>query len=141
MALWRFLDYVTEDGRNLIQEWYAEQDAAVQAQFDATLFMLGAFDDWEDPSLLEFRPLSRKHIGLGEVRFHLSTTTAGAKRPHRRRFRPVGIWPVLAEREFILLLGCEKTRMTYKPHGAFDVAAALRAALVDQGKGTTCEHI
>src|SRR6266849_5914645 len=106
MSLWAFFDYITEDGRNLVHDWYVIQDPAVRAQFDATLFILGALQEWE--GVEEFKPLTNKHLGLGEIRFHVDETTPGAKRPHRRRFRPVGIWPKLKDGEFILILGCEK---------------------------------
>jgi hypothetical protein len=37
MALWRFMDYCSEAGNNLIEEWYLDQSENVQADFDATL--------------------------------------------------------------------------------------------------------
>ena len=106
MPVWTFLDYVTEDGRNLVQEWYAVQDARVRAEFDQTLEWLRGISDWEDEDVEQFKPLKQKHVGLGEVRFHVLATQAGSKRPFRRRFRPVGLWPPTREFQFILLLGC-----------------------------------
>lgn len=140
MALWTFFDYITEDNHNLIEDWYSFQDPEVQAEFDATLFVLAATDDWEDPHVEEFKALTRKHMGLGEVRFHISAFAPGAKRPHRRRFRPVGIWPGFVHREFILLLGCEKRGKQFIPHDAFGVALTHKA-LLEAGRGTTREHV
>ena len=140
MALWRFFDYITEDGQNLVEDWYIVQDPAVQAQFDATLLILSAVDDWEDEDVEEFKPLTHKHIGLGEVRFYLDAFAPGAKKPHRRRFRPVGIWPPAVDREFVLILGCEKSGRTFIPHDAFGVALSHKA-LLEQGRGTTNERI
>lgn len=140
MALWGFFDYITEDGDNLIADWYDAQDPEVQAQFDATLFLLGATEDWEDEKVKEFKPLTEKHVGLGEVRFHVNALAPGAKRPHLRRFRPVGTWPPTVDHEFVLILGCEKSGRTFMPHNAFDLALDHKARL-EQGRGTTRERI
>ena len=140
MGLWRFLDYVTEDDHNLMQEWYVVQDPEVQAQFDATLLILGAVEDWEDEDVEESKPLTCEHQGLGEVRFHVEALAPGAKRPHRRRFRPVGIWPPVVSHEFVLILGCEKSGKTFMPHDAFGLALCHKT-LLEQGRGTTRERI
>src|SRR5258708_35075151 len=68
MPLWRFLDYCTDDHppRNLIQIWYGQQSVDVQAEFDATVAILGATEDWR--KVKEFRELIRKHAGLGALR-------------------------------------------------------------------------
>jgi hypothetical protein len=140
MALWRFFNYITEHGDNLIADWYDAQDPEVQAQFDATLFLLGATEDWGDEKVMEFKPLTGKHVGLGEIRFHVIALAPGAKRPHRRRFRPVGIWPPRVDHEFVLILGCEKSGRTFIPHNAFDLALNYKS-LIEQGRGTISERI
>src|ERR1700683_5534698 len=93
MALWRFFDYITENGQNLMQGWYDAQDPEVQAQFDATLLFLAGTADWEHEEVEEFKPLTERPLGLGEVRFYVDWRAPGARKPRRRRFRPVGIWP------------------------------------------------
>ncbi len=140
MASWKFFDYITQEDRNLIGEWYDSQDTKVQAEFDATLLILTAIDDWEDDEVEEFKPLTNKHRGLGEVRFYVDSLAPGAKRPHRRRFRPVGVWPPSAPREFVLLLGCEKIGRQMVPHDAFGVALKHKTML-ENGKGRVREHI
>jgi hypothetical protein len=140
MGLWKFFDYVTEDNVNLMEEWYKVQDPEVRARFDATLFILGATEDWDDENVEEFKALTKAHAGLGEVRFFVDALTPGAKRPHKRRFRPVGIWPPIISREFIMILGCEKSGRTFKPHDAFGLAVRHKA-LLEQGRGTTNERI
>lgn len=140
MALWRFFDYITEDDHNLMEEWYALQDPEVQAQFDATLFILGATEDWEDEKVLEFKPLTAEHSGLGEVRFHVMALAPQAKRPHRRRFRPAGVWPPATHHEFVLILGCEKSGRSFVPHDAFGLALRHKS-LLEQGKGSIRERI
>ena len=122
-----------------MEDWYQAQDPEVQAQFDTTLLILGATDDWGNEDVEEFKPLTERHQGLGEVRFYINALAPGAKRPHRRRFRPVGIWPSI-NREFILILGCEKQGKTSIPHGAFDKALEHKADL-QQGKGRLRERI
>ena len=134
------MNYVTADGENLIRTWYERQEDVVRAQFDATLAILRATEDWEAQNVEEFKPLTKAHVGLGEIRFDIEARALGAKRPHKRRFRPVGIWPSVKDREFILILGCEKYGRTFIPHAAFDIAMDLKAKL-EAGKGTICEHI
>ena len=140
MALWRFLEYVTEDGRNLVAEWYEVQDPEVQAEFDVTLLLLSATEDWEDEEFEAFKPLTKKHAGLGEIRFYINALAPGARQAHRRRFRPVGIWPPSTKREFVLILGCEKRGRQSIPHDAFGLALRHKA-LLEEGRGTTHERI
>lgn len=121
-------------------EWYATQDPEVQAQFDATLFILSATKDWEDENVEEFKALTKAHAGLGEIRFFVDALASGARRPHRRRFRPVGIWPPAENRKFAIILGCEKSGRTFIPHDAFYVALRHKN-LLEQGRGTTSEWI
>lgn len=111
-----------------------------QAQFDATLMILQATPNWEAADVEEFKVLTGKHKGLGEIRFHINVSDHGSRRPYRRRFRPVGIWPPIVEGEFIILVGCEKRRATYTPHAAFDIAL-MRKVEFEKGKGSTSEHI
>lgn len=132
MALWRFMDYCTEDGRNLIQEWYAAQAEAVKAAFDATLFILAATEDWTVKKFDGFKILTERHVGLGEIRFDLMLNRK------KRKFRPVGIWPP-SGRDFMILLGCEKSGRIYTPLNAFDLALEYKAQF-EQGRGTICEH-
>jgi hypothetical protein len=138
MALWRFLDYRADRGtpplRNLIQDWYGAQGVDVQAEFDATVGVLGATTNWRKAK--EFKPLTKKHTGLGELRFSVKTKKHG--KVVIRRFRPVGIWREEAG-EFIFLIGCEKAHGVYDPAGAFDLALDLKAKL-ESGEGELCEH-
>ena len=131
MALWRIMAYHPEPESCPIQEWYAAQDEGVQAAFDAVLTTLGATVDWIDT--WQFKALTRNHVGLGEIRFKLEG-------PPMRRFRPVGIWPPLREREFILLLGCEKNRHVYIPPDAFMVALQHKRQL-EAGEGEIHDYV
>jgi len=119
MALWRIKAYHRADDSCPVQDWYATQDETVQALFDATLATLTATVDWTDTKA--FKVLTKKHAGLGEIRFKIEE-----KGQPVRRFRPVGIWPPVADREFILLVGCEKTNQVYIPPNAFALALELK---------------
>jgi hypothetical protein len=137
MTLWRFLDYRTDEEkpRNLIQVWYGQQNRDVQAEFDATVAVLAATENWQKAK--EFKLLKKKHFGLGELRFAVRAKTYGKEMT--RRFRPVGIWRPEAN-EFIFLIGCEKVpRGVYVPANAFDVALVFKSKL-ERGEGDTCEH-
>lgn len=132
MALWKFKAYHLAGGHCPIREWYRQQDCEVQAEFDAALTILRATDDWMDTQLFEV--LRREHEGLGEIRFKL-------EKPTVRRFRPVGIWPPLTDREFILLIGCEKGRYgRLIPSRAFDTALEYRRRFMEKGEGTAHDY-
>ncbi len=120
MPRWTIKAYQLASGVCPIKDWYRGQDAEVQAAFDATLTTLAATSDWLDT--WQFKVLTRRHIGLGEIRFKLEG-------PPIRRFRPVGVWPPLVQREFIMLLGCEKRGNIYIPDDAFAVALDYRRRL------------
>ena len=130
MALWRILVYRLEDGTCPIRDWYDQQDDEVQALFDASMTILSATADWTDT--WRFKVLTKNHAGLGEVRFKLEG-------PPIRRFRPAGIWPPSDEREFVLLVGCEKWRHVYNPEDAFIKALEYKEKL-EAGEGYTDEY-
>lgn len=121
MSLWTFKAYYLVGDTCPIRDWYAAQEIEVQAAYDAALTTLGATEDWEDTK--QFGVLRREHAGLGEIRFALDGKP-------KRRFRPVGIWPPIVEKEFILLVGCEKApRGVYIPEEAFTTALRYKRDL------------
>lgn len=125
MALWRIRAYHLAGGFCPIREWYEAQNVEVRAEFDATLATLSATADWSDT--WQFKELTKSHAGLGEIRFKLEG-------PPLRRFRPVGLWPPIIQREFILLLGCEKALGVYIPSDAFTLALEYKRRL-ERGEG------
>ena len=138
MATWRLLDYVTEENRNLTQEWYATQATEIRAEFDVTVAILEQTDDWTDPLIDQSKVLTGRHVGLSEVKFYIDEPRPRAH-PMRRRFRTPGLYrPV--EREFIFILGCEKRGLNTLPAGAFDDALRYKAEF-EQGRGRLNDHI
>lgn len=135
MDPWRIWDYVTAQGRNLLQDWYGVQDEGVQAAFDNVVLLARATDDWVEPPQWWFSELTKKHVGLSEFRF----TVKG--RMFERKFRPAGIFR-RTEREFIFILGCEKKMggLVYVPDRAFDTALKYKSDF-EAGVGDRHEHV
>ena len=129
---WRFLDYYTSDGVNLIRDWYLRQDADVQAVFDSVIRELETAKTWDDPDY--FKDLHKRHAGLSEIKFMIG----------KRKFRPVGFSlrdPTEDELgEFAIILGCEKSGRIYEPPNAFDTALELKRLYEDEGAGSLDEH-
>jgi hypothetical protein len=141
MSLWTIKAYYLANGTCPMRNWYTAQDVEVQAQFDATLATLVATEDWEDRDTKQFKVLRADHVGLGEIRFKIEEWQRGVRGRTKlvRRFRPVGIWPPVVEREFILLLGCEKSRGVYIPDDAFTLALEYKRRL-EAGEGEANEY-
>lgn len=140
MTPWAFAEYVTEGGVNLIRNWYANQGDQVRAEFDVTVAVVRETRDWLEPEVEALKLLTGKHggLGLGEIRFWIEERAPRAPRTKRRRFRVPGIYRP-TQREFILILGCEKFGMNTVPVGAFDLAAKYKKEF-DDGRGWTHEH-
>jgi hypothetical protein len=107
MALWRFLDYHSAAGNNLIEEWYLDLPVVAQAEFDVILKTLSITADWR--GLSEFDCLGR--YGLCEIRFK-----AG-----KIQYRPAGFFGP-GEKCFSIYVGCSKKGRIYTPPDAFDLA-------------------
>ena len=131
MSLWRFMDYVTEDRRCPIIEWYGTQEDEVQAEFDIFVKELSESDDWDEPKPKKrrYKFLTGRHVGLCELKFRVKG----------RKFRLIGVLS-RGNREFVFLGGCEKRRMSTLPLDAFDAAFRLKESF-EQGRGATREHV
>jgi len=125
MSLWRFFDYHSPAGNNLIEEWYLGIPVMAQADFDVTLKLLSITADWH--GLQEFKALGRK--GLCEIRFK----SGGVQ------YRPCGFFGP-GERAFSIYVGCYKKQRIYEPPDAFDLAIKRRG-LVKRGEATVHERI
>jgi hypothetical protein len=107
MGLWRFWDYCSPAGNNLIEEWYQDIPEEAQADFDVTLKILSITEDWR--GLSEFDSLRRE--GLCEIRFKAGKT----------QYRPLGFFGPGAKC-FSIYVGCSKKGKIYTPPDAFDLA-------------------
>jgi hypothetical protein len=126
MKYWRFMDYCSEAGNDLIEEWYLDQDAEVRADFDVTLRNLAGTHDWH--GLNEFKMLHGKQGGFGEIRFKTRNV----------QYRPIGRFGP-NKREFTLLVGCHKKQRVYEPPDALDLAVK-RWNLYTQGRASIRER-
>jgi len=124
MALWRFKDYCSPAGNNLIEQWYLELPEEAQAEFDVTLKALSIAEDWRDMS--EFKHLGRE--GLCEIRFKSGNV----------QYRPTGFFGQGA-RTFSIYVGCRKKGKVYEPPDAFDLAIK-RKKLVERGEASLIER-
>jgi len=126
MKTWRFWNYCSEAGNNLIERWYQDQNASVQADFDVTLNNLAGMQDWRDTH--EFKMLKGKFSGLGEIRFKTGNV----------QYRPVGMFGP-GEKTFTILVVSYKKGSVYHPPDAFDLALRNKS-LIAQGRGRIVEH-
>jgi hypothetical protein len=124
MAAWRFMDYCSAAGNNLIEEWYWDIPDAARAEFDVVLWTLSIAQDWR--GMREFKSLG--FDGLCEIRFKSENV----------QYRPAGFFGP-GTRTFSIYVGCEKKGKVYKPPDAFDLAAKRRSKLV-RGEGTLRER-
>jgi len=124
MKFWRFYDYCSPAGNNLIEEWYDDQDVNVQAAFDATLNNLAGVRMWHDRT--DFKMLHGKHSGLGEIRFKVGKV----------QYRPVGFYGDDERGTFILLVGASKKQNVFTPPNAFDLALTRQRLLAQNAART-----
>jgi hypothetical protein len=125
MPLWRFFDYCSPAGNNLIEEWYWGISDEARAEFDVTLKTLAITRDWH--GLWQFENLGRD--GLCEIRFKSGNV----------QYRPAGFFGPNPHC-FSIYVGCFKKGKVYQPPDAFDLAAKRRR-LVLRGEATLNERI
>ena len=125
MALWRFMDYCSAAGNNLIEEWFWDLPEDAQAEFDVTVKTLSITEDWR--GLSEFDNLGRE--GLCEIRFK-----AG-----KIQYRPAGFFGP-GPRCFSIYVGCQKKGKVYDPPDAFGLAIKRRG-MVQRGEASLSERI
>lgn len=125
MALWRFMDYCSPAGKNLIEEWRLDLPEEAQAEFDVTLKTLSISEDWRP--MWEFENLGRE--GLCEIRF----------KSGKVQYRPAGFFGPGA-RTFSIYVGCQKKGKVYNPPDAFDLAMK-RKRMVERREAYLIERI
>jgi hypothetical protein len=115
MALWRFMDYCSPSGNNLIEAWYLDLPDEAQAEFDVALKTLSIARDWRDRS--EFKHLGIS--GLCEIRFSALNV----------QYRPAGYFGP-GEKTFSIYVGCKKKGKVFTPPNAFELAAERRGKVI-----------
>jgi hypothetical protein len=124
MALWRFMDYCSPAGNDLIEDWYQGLSPSAKADFDTVLKTLAITNDWR--GLKQFKMLKG---GLGEIRFKTENV----------QYRPAGFFGP-GEHTFSIYVGCTKMQNVYDPPNAFELARK-RKANVQCGQGRLRERI
>ncbi len=134
MAFWEFFDYITEDHKCPILDWWGVQEGGVQAAFDVLLKTLIEREDWESvkPSKRQHRVLTGDHAGMCELKFKVEGIG---------KFRPLGLWRPI-QRDFIFFGACRKRMKPFStiPPDAFDDAYKLMRRFED-GKGDIRKHV
>jgi hypothetical protein len=131
MPFWTFLEYLTEEPRSPISDWYGTLDGGIQAEYDLLIKTLAETEDWDEakPKKRKYKELTRQHAGLCELFLNV----------HGRSFRALGIL-YRYTRVFIFLGGCEKLgRDLTNPEGAFDSALQLMRHF-NEGRGVTRDY-
>jgi hypothetical protein len=131
MAYWEFLDYITEDRRNPIMDWWGTLEPEPKADFNLLVVTMSETEDWDEvkESKRKYKELSRNFPGMYELKFKVGRTN----------YRPLGILKRV-ERQFVFLGGCEKHGFWTVPRDAFNEAYKQKMQF-EQGKGTTRAHI
>jgi hypothetical protein len=131
MAYWEFLDYITEDYCNPVQDWWGTLEPQAQADFDLLVVALSETEDWDEVKerKRKYKELVRFYPGMYELIFKVG----------RKNFRPLGILR-RSERQFVFLGGCEKHPFWTVPPNAFESAYKLKGQF-DLGRGTTRAHV
>jgi hypothetical protein len=140
MAFWQFFDYITEDNKNPLSDWYGTLEPDEKAIFDILVKQLAETEDWAavKKKRRKYKELEWEDIGLTQLIFETERRYLG--RHFKKQFRPIGIWKK-DEWQFIFLNGCQKHGVLgTTPPDAFKEARRLREQL-EAGRGTTREHI
>lgn len=128
MALWTFDCFLSESGRDLIDDWYLAQAPEVQAAFDTVIRYLGSQprEKWSRPyfSLLE----GYECDGIGEIRF----------KANRVQHRPLGFFG--PQRLHFTIVICVMEKGGKLPKGTCRTASK-RKYLVEneEGRAHECE--
>jgi phage-related protein len=122
---WQFMDYISPQGRNVIEDWYKGLLAQEQSDFRALIRILAKTQQWQEPA---FKRLRGKYQGMGEIRFT----------SERKAHRVIGfVWP--KPRQFTMLIGCFHKQRVYTPTNALDTALQ-RKKFLEQGQGSIHER-
>jgi hypothetical protein len=144
MRPWDVRDYITDQGRNPFQEWFATLEAGARAEFlDTLLTLCGAYDDWSQREGREFRTGSGVDTGLCAIRFWTEHEFEKKKggRAVQRKFRA---WAIYRPEESLVIFlgGFEKKhggQLRIPPNG-LELIRKHRKDF-EARKGSTEEHV
>ena len=125
MAIWQFMDYISPQGRNVIDDWYTGLLTQEQSDFKALLRILAKTRQWPRGA---FKLLGRPYPGLGELRFE----------SQKRALRVIGCFGP-GPWQFTMLIGCFHKQRVYTPANALDTAMQ-RKRLLARREGSVRER-
>jgi hypothetical protein len=129
MTYWRFMDYHLTGGTNVFMKWYRGQHPAVQAAFDYALKETAVTEDLERSEI--FKRLTKKHLGLCEIKFSADDNTGTGV----RKFRALGFWNY--DRVSFVLVGGGRKPI---PQTTFDDVIEIQLRFFRDGYGELYEH-
>lgn len=122
---WRFFDYCSPAGNNLIEDWRETLSGNARADFDVVLKELSILHDWRYSK--SFKSLGGKK--LCEIRFKCDGV----------QYRPAGFFGPESN-SFSIYIGCCKKGKIYDPPDAFK-RALKRKSQLDNGQGFLTERV
>jgi len=125
----RFMDFHLSGGTNVFMKWYSAQHPAVQAAFDYALKETAVTEVLDECEA--FKPLTKMHVGLCEIKFSADDQTGTGI----RQFRVLGFWNY-NQADFVLVGGGKKPI----PNATFDDVMDKQLRFFRYGDGYVDEH-
>jgi hypothetical protein len=125
MDVWKFMDYISPQGRNVIADWYAGLQTQEQSDFKALMRILAKTRQWHSGA---YKPLGKQYPGLGELRFY----------SQRKAHRVIGYFGP-GRGQFTMLIGCFHKQKVYTPANALGTALQ-RKSFLERGEGSVHER-
>lgn len=129
MPNWTFWDYLSDQGKNYIEDWVEKTlSVSEQEEFSALLRNLRNMDRWKHEPF--YKSISAgKTRGLGELRFD----------GDRKKLRVFGADEKGSINRYVLLIGCSHKQRVYDPPNAMETAAR-RKGFLESGIGKLRER-
>jgi hypothetical protein len=127
MSLWTFKCFLSEGGRDLIDDWYAELPYKAKAKLDKLIehFRDNPHHQWGGNYLKALVG----YDGILEIRFELLNVV----------YRPLGYFGP-TRRDFTFLVGAREQGDGFVPRGAPDIAIERRAIIeLDEDRAHECD--
>ena len=125
MFRWKFLQYVSPNGRHSITDWRSKLPVQAQADLDTFLKNMAKTESWEFPDIRALK--GARYRILKELRWK----SGGVQ------YRIFGYQTHPAE--FVMLIGCTHKGNNYNPPDALETARR-RQNQVKSNEASTCEY-